>query len=67
MLDRYYVYTTTEYARKEGYKDGVAEGKVAGKAEEKESIARNLLKLGVSLEIIAKASGLFEEAITALK
>ena len=62
MLDEYSVYTTTEYARKEGYKEGKAEGI----AEEREAIAKSLLKLGVSVEIVAQASGLSQEAVHAL-
>ena len=35
-------------------------------AEEREAIAKSLLKLGVSVEIVAQASGLSQEAVHAL-
>lgn len=59
MLDEYTIYTTTEYARREGYK----EGEVAGKQE----LAKRLLGMGVPPETIQKASGLSMEAISALR
>lgn len=51
----------------EGRAEGLAEGRAEGRAEEKTNTARNLLHLGVSHDIIAKATGLTEKEIEALK
>ena len=53
---------TLEFAEQKGR----AEGKEEGRAEGKEETARNLKKMGVSLEIISKATGLSIEKIEAL-
>ena len=53
----------TEYARKEGLK----EGREQGREEKTRETARNFLKLGVAVDIIAKATGLSEQEILALK
>lgn len=59
MLDRYYVYSTTEYARREGYKKG---------AEERQNeLIKSLLSLGTPVETLVQATGLTPEAIQALK
>ena len=55
MLDEYRLYTTTEYARREGIKEG------------KEEIARNMLADNVPSAMIAKYTGLSPEAIQALQ
>ena len=52
---------TLEFAEQKGR----AEGKEEGRAEGKEETARNLKKMGVSLEIISKATGLSIEKIDA--
>ncbi len=44
----------------------VREGKAEGKVEEKRQTAKNLLKLGVSIDTISKATGLTPEEIQAL-
>ena len=43
------------------------EGKIEGKIEEKIEIATNLLKAGVSIEIVINATGLSKEQIEKLK
>ena len=48
-------------------KEGEAEGRAEGKAEAQAEIARNLLKMGMPIEEIAKATSLSEEQIAALK
>lgn len=63
MLDEYRLYTTTEYARREGIKEGKEEGKKEGKEE----IARNMLADNVPPAMIAKYTGLSPEAIQALQ
>ena len=63
MLDEYRLYTTTEYARREGIKEGIKEGKKEGKEE----IARNMLADNVPPAMIAKYTGLSPEAIQALQ
>ena len=63
MLDEYTVYTTTEYARQEGVKEGLEKGEKQGKID----VALNLKKLGVPVETIAQATGLSQEEIMALK
>jgi predicted transposase/invertase (TIGR01784 family) len=54
--------------RKEGKAEGLVEGKAEGKAEGREEkaieIALNLLKQGVSIEIVCHATGLTPEQIT---
>ena len=51
---------------KTGWYEGRAEGRAEGRHEERESNARNLKQLGVSPEIIAKATGLSLEEIAGL-
>ena len=53
---------TLEFAEQKGWKEGREEGREEGKEE----TARNLKKMGVSLEIISKATGLSIEKIEAL-
>ena len=50
----------------EGISEGIAKGKVEGIAEAKQQIAIELLKNGVNIETIAKATGLKEEEIERL-
>ena len=59
MLDEYTIYTTTEYARQEGYKEGMEKGVV--------QVARNLLAMDAPLETITQATGLSPETIQSLK
>ena len=49
-----------------GYDDGKAEGLEAGAKAEKISIAKNLLKDGISIEIVSKNTGLSEDEINNL-
>ena len=50
----------------EGRREGLEEGMAKGKQEEKILNARNLKQLGISLDIIAKATGLSPKEINAL-
>ena len=50
----------------DGYDDGKAEGLEAGAKAEKISIAKNLLKDGISIEIVSKNTGLSEDEINNL-
>jgi predicted transposase/invertase (TIGR01784 family) len=47
-------------------REGEVKGKVEGKIEERLAIARNLLNLGLSENLIAQATGLSPEAIREL-
>lgn len=64
------VSTAKEKGREEGHAEGLAEGLekglAEGRAEEKLEIARNLKRVGVSTEIIQKATGLSPEEIETL-
>jgi predicted transposase/invertase (TIGR01784 family) len=53
--------------RLEGKLEGRLEGKLEGKVEGKRETARNLLQLGVSIDIIIKATGLSEQEIVNLR
>lgn len=48
------------------YRYGMAKGKRQGKQQEREQIARRLLKLGVEHAIICKATGLAQEEVERL-
>ena len=52
--------------RTEGISEGIAKGKIEGIAEAKQQIAVELLKNGIDIETIAKATGLTEEEIERL-
>ena len=52
--------------RAEGKAEGKAEGRAEGKAEGKAEVAKNLLGIGLSVEDIAKATGLKAEEIRSL-
>ena len=68
-----------EYAKETGLEEGLAKGRVIGRAEgleeglvkgradAKQQIAINLLQLGTPCEIVAKATGLSVEDVTKLK
>ena len=45
---------------------GLAEGRAEGRAEEKENVARNLKRMGMDVETIAKATGLDPDVIESL-
>ena len=57
-------------ARSDGYndgrKEGIKQGKKAGANNEKKSIAKNLLKMNLSVKDIMKATGLSKKQITTL-
>ena len=53
--------------REEGREEGRAEGREEGREDAKQQIAINLLQLGTSCEIVAKATGLSVEEVTKLK
>ena len=63
-----YAIAETERAegREEGRAEGRVEGRAEGRAEEKLSNARNLKKLGIPMDIIAKGVGLSESEIASL-
>ena len=49
------------------YIEGLAEGEVKGKAEGKREVAKNLLKQGVSIEIVVSGTGLTLDEVEKLK
>ena len=53
-------------ARNWGYDDGYDAGKEVGLKEGKISIAKNLLKNGVSIDLVSESTGLNEEEINKL-
>ena len=53
-------------ARLDGYDDGYDVGKAEGLEEGKKTIAKNLLKKGVSLEIVSESTGLSIEELNKL-
>ena len=59
-------YAIAETERAEGREEGRVEGRAEGRAEEKLSNARNLKKLGIPIDIIAKGVGLSESEIASL-
>jgi predicted transposase/invertase (TIGR01784 family) len=56
--------TTTERMAKE---EGKAEGKAEGKMEEKQAIALNFLRQGLSAEVVAQGTGLTIEQVQVLQ
>ncbi len=56
-------YNQIEYARETGREEGRAEGS----KDECSKIAINLIRLGISCEIIAQATGLSAEEVSRLK
>ena len=54
-------------AKRIGREEGRAEGRAEGMEEERIKNVKSFLSLGVSVETIAKATGLSEEQILALK
>ena len=55
-----------EEGRAEGRAEGRTEGRAEGRAEEKNDIARTMKEMGMSAEMISKATGLSEEDIERL-
>lgn len=63
MLDEYTVYTTTEYARQEGIKEGIEKGEKNGI----QKVARKMLARHDSIDSIVEVTGLSPEAVQALQ
>ena len=59
-------YATYQYAAKNGWEKGMAEGMEKGEREKALTIARNLKSLGMSLDQIAEATGLTLDEINTL-
>ena len=57
---------TTERDKANQLATAVRTGRAEGRAEEKAEVARNLLKMGLSVEVISQATGLDAEAINGL-
>lgn len=61
----------TEKGLKKGLKEGLAKGLEEGLTKDERQkaveIARNMLSLGIEIEVIAKASGLSESEVQSLK
>ncbi len=60
------VIAAEEFTFQKGRAEGHAEGRAEGRAEEKHTIAANLLSMGMSVEQVAKATGLSAEEINSL-
>ena len=56
-----------EYAKETGLEEGLAKGRAEGREERNLEVAINLLQLGTTCEIVAKATGLSLEEVTKLK
>ena len=59
--------SAVEKAEGKAREEGRAEGREEGRAEEREKTARILLKQGISISVIAAATGLSEQEIRSLK
>ncbi|WP_235430868.1 MULTISPECIES: hypothetical protein [Heyndrickxia] len=59
--------TYEDELKQEARKEGREEGKREGRQEEKIEITRNLIKLGIPLDFIKKATGLSEKKILEIK
>lgn len=57
----------TEQAIEQGIEQGIQQGMEKGSIQEKENIARNMLKEGIDINIISKVTGLTLEQINNLK
>ena len=55
--------TITEHVYNQGWIKGEAEGKIEGETEGRKKTAINLLKMGIDMEIIQKATGLSDAEI----
>lgn len=62
MVDRYTIYTTTEYARREGRE----EGRVEGREEERTAMAQKLQAEGIEKAVIARVTSLSPEQVEEL-
>jgi predicted transposase/invertase (TIGR01784 family) len=51
----------------EGLQKGLQEGKLKGKMEEKKNIAREMLKEGLSMDLITKITGLDHKEVEQIK
>ena len=63
-------YVTRMYGieqKREGYEEGEIEGKKEGKKEGFETAAFNLIQMGMSTDVISKATGLSHEEIDNLR
>jgi predicted transposase/invertase (TIGR01784 family) len=60
------IMTYTEKAELRGLERGRGEGRAEGREEGKKQVAKNLLELGVSSDVIVKSTGLPIEKIRAL-
>ena len=56
-----------EYAKETGLEEGLAKGREEGREERNLEVAINLLQLGTSCEIVAKATGLSVEEVLKLQ
>ncbi|MDG7057435.1 MAG: transposase, partial [Wolbachia endosymbiont of Penenirmus auritus] len=56
-----------EKGRKEGKEEGIQIGHEKGRKEREIEVAKNLLKAGVSIDIIAQTTGLLKAEIAQLK
>ena len=54
-------------ARDDGFAEGLAEGEALGKAERTSEVARAMLSLGLSEDVIQQATGLTEAELDGLK
>lgn len=59
--------TKIEEAMEEGYEQGREEGREQGREEANIQAAKNLLQLGVAIEIIVKSTSLTEEMVLELQ
>ncbi|MEC2306175.1 MULTISPECIES: hypothetical protein [Heyndrickxia] len=59
--------TYEDELKQEARKEGREEGKREGRQEEKIEITRNLIKLGIPLDFIKKATGFSEKKILEIK
>jgi predicted transposase/invertase (TIGR01784 family) len=58
---------TYQAVLEEGREEGIEKGRVEGRVEERRSMIINFLREGVSIELIAKATGLSIAEITQLQ
>ena len=65
--DRYGLEAKFEKGFAQGIEQGVEKGKVEGKIEGTMDVARNMLGIGLSVEVIMQATGLSREQIAGLK
>ncbi len=56
-----------QHARAEGMAEGETKGEAKGRLDKKQEMAKQLIRLGVALEIIVDATGLSRAAIEAMK